>query len=154
MNIMLYYANTLVKFISAGKYNMEENGFDGFLIRAEFLKSRTNKAGQSCNMVYNQATGFDPVLTLSQYADDLGLVEGRNPYRYFKGYEDAKFDFRKFRKDFNANEDVRTALIGSVTPHLEKMLSYVNEEEKNDKEMYLDTLNSFFKSQDEEFTNE
>jgi len=150
----MYYANTLVKFVSAGKFNTEDNGFDGFLIRAEFLKSRTNKAGQSCHMIYNQATGFDPILTLAQYADDLGLIEGRNPYRYFKGFEDAKFDFRKFRKDFNDKEPVREALLKSVEPYLDEMLSYVNQEEKDDKEQYMETMKAFFTSQNNEFDNE
>lgn len=146
----IYYANTFVKFVSAGKFNTEDNGFDGFMVRAELLKSRSNKAGQSCNMIYNQATGFDPILTLYQYAEDEGLVDGRNPYRYFKGYEDAKFDSRKFRKDFNDNAKVREALMQTVVPRLESMLSYVNENEKGEKESAMDAISSFLKSQDME----
>lgn len=150
-NAPMYYANTFVKFVSAGKFNKDDNGFDGFLVRAEFIKSRTNKAGKDCCMVYNQATGFDPILTLMQMADDCGLIEGRNPYRYFKGHEHAKFDTRKFRKDFNAKEEVRTALLECVNPELEKMLSFIDQEDKDDKAMYSNVLEAFFNSQDNEF---
>lgn len=151
-NAPVYYADTFVKFISAGKFNSEDNGFDGFMVKVDFIKSRSNKAGGAgCNMIYNQATGFDPILTLMQYAEDMGMVDGRNPYRYFKGFEDAKFDSRKFRKYFNENEAVRNALMSSTIPKLESMLSFVGEDERSDKEKYLETMMNFFKSQDEEF---
>ncbi|NNV04805.1 DNA recombination/repair protein RecA, partial [Brevibacillus sp. MCWH] len=53
-NAPIYYAHNLIKFVSAGKYKAEDDGFDGFKVRAELLKSRTNKAGQFCHLVYNQ----------------------------------------------------------------------------------------------------
>ena len=74
----IYYANTLIKFISSTKYKQEDDGFDGFMVKAELIKSRSNKAGQSCNLIYNQLTGFDPIMTLYQYAADNDLIDANN----------------------------------------------------------------------------
>lgn len=123
----IYYANTLIKFISSTKYKKEDDGFDGFMVRAELIKSRSNKAGQSCNLVYNQVTGFDPILTLYQYALDNDLIDGRNPYKYFKTNKDVKFDSRNFREAFDNNEEIKQLLLDNTVPRLQKLLSFVDD---------------------------
>ena len=139
---MLYYAHTLIKFVSKDKYKEETDGFDGFLVRAELLKCRTNNAGKTCDMVYNQRSGFDPVLTLFKFIDDGGLVEGRNPYRYFKDFSDIKFviylipqlikfDSRKFTKEFKTNPELRKAMITISKPILQSMLARPNSDFDN-----------------------
>jgi len=150
-NAPIYYANNLLKFVSSTKFNEEDNGFDGFLIRAEFLKSRSNKAGKSINMVYNQLTGFDPILTLYQFAEDNDLVDGRNPYRYFKHNKDVKFDSRKFRKAFLENDAVRIAITEATKPILEDMLSFVKEDDKK-ADNYSETLFNLFNSYENDNT--
>jgi len=123
----IYYANTLIKFVSSTKFSVDDDGFDGFMVRLELIKSRSNKAGQSCNLVYNQLTGFDPIMTLLQFATDNSLIDGRNPYKYFKSNKDVKFDSRKFREEFETNDELKKILMDSVSPKLEEMLSYVND---------------------------
>lgn len=127
-NAPIYYAHNLFKFIAIGsdKYTLEDDGFDGVTVRCELLKSRTNKAGQFCNLVFNQITGFDPIMTQLKFAIDNELVEGRNPYRYITGYKDIKFDTRKFRKEFLENEQLRFALYDKTVPILTKQLSRVD----------------------------
>ena len=147
-NAPIYYANTLIKFISAGKKTMADDGYDGFMVRAELLKSRTNKAGQSCHLIYNQLTGFDPILTLYQFAEDNDLLDGRNPYKYFKGYKDIKFDSRKFHKMFVEDENIRNTLMKVTEPCLIELLSKVDDEERQMSKTEI--LDSFLKSQDEE----
>ena len=124
---MIYYANNLIKFVSRDKFKEADDGFDGFMIRAEFLKSRSNKAGQSCNLIYNQRTGFDPIMSLYQFADDNGRIDGRNPYKYFKGFKDVKFDSRKFKEAFLDNPEIQSALVDVTKPDLEKLLSFSDE---------------------------
>lgn len=119
----IYYANTLIKFVSSTKYKAEDDGFDGFLVRAELLKSRSNKAGQFCNLVYNQVNGFDPVLSVYQFATDNNLVDGRNPYKYFKSNKDIKFDSRKLREEMDKNPDLQNEMIETTRPLFEKLLS-------------------------------
>lgn len=121
-NAPMYYAHNLFKFVSAEKYKYEEDGFDGFKVRIEFLKSRTNKGGQSCHLVYNQDTGYDSMMSLYDFANDNGLVEGRNPKRYFKGFPDVKFDARKFREEIEENPEIAKTLLDVTTKKLSKFL--------------------------------
>lgn len=128
-NAALYYANNLFKFVSSTKYKKDDDGFDGFMVRVEMLKSRSNKAGQFTNLVYNQETGFDPVLSMLQFADDNGLLDGRNPYKFFKSNKDVKFDTRKFHEAFSSKEEVREALCEATNPLLEQLLYDIREDE-------------------------
>jgi hypothetical protein len=151
-NSAIYYANNLIKFVAVGsnKYNTEDDGFDGFLIRAELLKSRTNKSGQYCNLVYNQVTGFDSILTQYQFALDNELIDGRNPYKYIIGNKDIKFDSRNFRKEFLTNEKLRYALFNNTIPLLEKQLSRVENDSDNNVSDYDLTIR-LLKSQELDF---
>ena len=127
----IYYADTLVKFVSSTKFKDEDDGFDGFMVRAELIKSRSNKANKSCNLIYNQENGFDPIMTLYQFALDNDLIDGRNPYRYFKSNKDVKFDSRKFRKEFYTNEELQLTVKDATQPLLTSLLSAKRDDDEN-----------------------
>lgn len=129
----LYYANTLMAFISRSKLKKEDDGFDGFMLDVEFWKSRSNKANQKTQLVFDLVCGFDPVLSLLAYADDQGLLDGRNPYKYFKGYPDKKFDARKFKEIFVDDEELRSVVREAVMPYLYTELSEVSTEARENK---------------------
>ena len=136
----VYYANNIFKFVSIGasKANEEENGYDGFTVRCELAKSRTNKAGQETKLVYNQAKGFDPALTLLEFARDNGLVGGaRKNARYFLGHEDVKFNEKTFSTEFINRPELRFAIHDVCIPLLKNQLSRVdsNEVEQMNKTM-------------------
>lgn len=128
-NAPIYYAHNLFKFVTAGKYVSDKDGFDGFKVRCELLKSRTNKAGQFCHLAYNQAKGFDPAYTMYEFAKDNELIAGRNPYQYFAGHDEAKFSSKKFSQVFLEEEKVRYALFDSTLPVLRSQLSRVDPSE-------------------------
>lgn len=92
----LYLAQNLLKFVQCGKYTEEKDGFNGFMVRCEFIKSKTNESGTSCNLIYDMKTGFDRYKTLLEHIKANGLLEGRNPYCYFRSNPNKKFDSRKF----------------------------------------------------------
>lgn len=144
----MYYAHTWVQFISKDKKTMEDDGFDGFAVMCWFLKSRTNKAGQSCKLIYNQLTGFDPIMTLYEFAKDNELVDGRNPYQFFKGFKDIKFNSKKFREEFLENEKLREALMETVREPLHDMLSSVSDHERD--LSHGEVLERFFDAQEKE----
>ena len=128
----IYYANNIFKFVSIGgtKAVKEEDGYDGFSIRCELVKSRTNKAGQTCTLVYNQEKGFDPALTLLAFAKEHGLVGGsRKNARYFIGHEDVKFNEKEFVNEFITREEVRFAAHDATIPLLSNQLSKVDGDE-------------------------
>jgi hypothetical protein len=121
----LYYAHNIFKIVQDKKYSMDKDGMDGFRARVELLKSRSNKAGKSCHLIYDQMTGFDPYLSLYDYLKEEELVEGRNPYRYFKGFDDLKFDDRQFREAVGASPELYQALYSISSAALQNILSDV-----------------------------
>lgn len=130
-NASIYYANNIFKFVSVGggKKTVEDDGFDGFTIRCELIKSRTNKAGQSCTLIYNQSRGFDPILSLFEFAKEHGLMAGsRKNARYFVGHEDIKFNEKDFVNEFIERQEVRYALHDVTLPILNSQLSVVDTE--------------------------
>lgn len=94
-------------------------------------------------------TGFDTILTQMQFAQDNGLVDGRNPYRYLKDFKDIKFDSRKFKKEFLENEQLRFAMMQSTVPILEKQLSRSENDESKSVD-YVELIKRLEKSQDQE----
>lgn len=124
-NAPIYYAHNLFEFVAKDKYKRAEHGFDGFDVYCNFLKSRTNKAGQYCILVYNQLTGFDPIMTLYRLLVENSLLDGKNPYKYIIGFKDVKFDSRKFVKQFEEDEKLRKAVFDTTLPILEKQLSRI-----------------------------
>lgn len=128
-NSPIYYANNIFKFVSGSKFKREDDGFDGFAVKVELIKSRTNKAGQVATLIYDQENGFDQVRSLYQFAEEIKVVEGRNPKRFFTGHEEARFDSRKLRDMVLADEKLRYALYDTTIPRLEAMLSRGREDE-------------------------
>ena len=55
----VYLAHILLKSVAVGsaKYTKEEHGFDGFGIRLEIIKSRSNQAGQTVDIIYDKDEG-------------------------------------------------------------------------------------------------
>ena len=96
-NAPLYLAQSVLKFVSCGKFSKDKDGYDGFAIRVEIIKSKTNKAGTSCVLIYDAEYGFDKYRTIYEFAKENGLIEGRNPYLYLKGFPDMKFASKDFR---------------------------------------------------------
>lgn len=145
----VYYAHLLLKFIAIGsnKYTMEKDGFDGNDIEVFFLKSRTNKAGQSCTMVYNQVTGFDKHLTLLKFANMNDLIEGKNPYLRFKGSE-TKFSRANFGTLFESDENFRKEVMTALGPSLNNLLSRPGDRKDSKANNLVDILNFLEKTQE------
>ena len=95
-NAPIYLAQTVFKFVTCGKYTDEKDGFNGFQLRVEFLKSKTNRAGSSCTIVYDMNNGFDYYRTILEFCKEKELVEGRNPYCYFRSNPNLKFNTKNF----------------------------------------------------------
>ena len=130
-NAPLYLAQSVLKFTSCAKYTAEKDGYDGFAIRIDIIKSKTNRAGTSCVLIYDADYGFDKYRTLFEFLKENALIEGRNPYLYIKGCPDMKFSSKDFRDACITNRDLyKTAVIAalpilySYLGNLEDMDSY------------------------------
>lgn len=121
----VYYANTIIKNVAIGtsKANIEEDGYAGFTVKSEIIKSRTNISGVSVPLVYDQNRGFSNERSLLYYAkEELGILNGgRRNSRYIGDNKDVRFDELNFVEEFKRPE-VKQVLMDAVQPHLEAML--------------------------------
>ena len=136
-NAPIYFANTLIKHVAVGssKCTVEEDGYSGFRINAEIIKSRTNISGAKVPMIYDQDHGFSKERTLLEYARDLGLINGsRIAARYLGDDDSVKFNEKDIVNEYQNREEVRAMFDKWVYPHLENMLSRVGKDEEKEME--------------------
>ena len=135
MNILgkapTYLAHILVKFVAIGseKYTKDENGFDGFGVRLEIIKSRVNQAGQCVNLVYDKIRGIDSLRSTIFFAKSLGLTGGNKNKFYFLSDPDKYFTLTNINEDFRENRELFKIMYKNVIPVLETVLSQVDTEE-------------------------
>ena len=117
----IYYSQNLLRVIYRGKYVKDKHGFDGFLVEALNIKSKTNKSGTSVHLVFHAQRGFEPILTLLKMADDLDLIKGRNPYSYLSINPDHKFNTKDI-DEILKDETLAKMLVESCQPYLMAMV--------------------------------
>ena len=127
----LFLAHILCRFTAIGseKYDEENEGFSGFKVRVDIIKSRVSAAGKFCNLIYNKNSGVDMVRSTVDYAKDLGLVSGNKNGYYFITNKDEKFTLMNMPADFRANPKLYKIMKDNVIPVLEENLSGINPEE-------------------------
>lgn len=126
-----FLAHILLKYIAIGsdKYNVEDDGFDGFGLRIDVIKSRTNQAGQSLQLIYDKVRGVDNLRSCVEFARGFGLVAGNKNGYYFSDYKDKKFTKRDMHKDFKENKELFKIMYDAIVPILKERLSSVVPEE-------------------------
>lgn len=152
----IYYSQNLLRFIYKGKYVFEKDGFDGFLVEVQFIKSKTNRGGSSVQLVYDYNTGFDPWLTMLHYANMACVIKGRNPYSYFESAPDIKFNSKQFRDIIGGKPELRDALLRDCAPSLYRLLStnqFDPEKEFSPQEI-INRFNEAYQENDVDFDTE
>ena len=117
----IYYSQNLLRMIYRGKYTEEKNGFGGFKVEAVNIKSKTNKSGTSVSLIFHEKYGFEPTITMMNFAEENGLICGRNPYCFFKEAPDVKFSTKDV-EGYIHNEQIQKLLIGACKDILNGMV--------------------------------
>ena len=137
---LVYLSNNLIRCTTSTKLDEDSTyGIKGFMVKGEFIKSRANEAGRQFEMVFEQSTGFDNVLTNLANFKDLGLLKGSPRAYYLEGCPDIKFTLKTFKTKYEENEELRDEVQRLVEenyikfiPHYEKFIkNKLKEEEKN-----------------------
>ena len=126
-----FLAHILLKFVAVGseKYDEEDQGFSGFKVRIEVIKSRVSAALKSLNLIYNKNTGVDMVRSTVDFCKDMGLVSGNKNGYYFITDKDQKFTLVNMPEDFRNNPKLYKIMKDNVLPLLEPNLSGIRPEE-------------------------
>lgn len=123
----IYLANTLLKLQASSKLDPDKDfGIKGFKTFGELLKSRSNAAGIKFEMVFDQANGYDNILTTFNMLKGLGYLKGNGRAYYFDVLPDVKFTQKNFREQYLANADLQEAVDELARVEMEKFLSTVN----------------------------
>lgn len=126
-----FLAHILLKFVAVGgeKYTEEEDGFGGFGIRCEIIKSRTNQAGIAIPLVYDKVRGISSVRSSVNYAKEMGLLGGNRNGYYFINHKENKFTLVNMEKDFRDHRELYKIMYDTIIPVLEEHLSAMTPEE-------------------------
>lgn len=111
-NTPLYLANNIFR-LDDGNKLAEGKDLDiaGNITRVEMVKSRTNRAGASTNLIFNQDIGFDPDLSLYAMLKEAGRIGGAGAYLYIGDHSDKKFAQKNFKSKLYEDQEFRNYFI-------------------------------------------
>jgi hypothetical protein len=107
-NTPFYLANNIFRLDDGSKlYEGKDLDIAGCITRVELIKSRTNRAGVSTNLVFNQDIGFDPDLSLYLMLKENGRINGAGAYLYIGDHSDKKFAQKNFKSKLYEDSEFR-----------------------------------------------
>ena len=103
---LTYIQNDMCRLDIKSKRKPEEGlGISGSIVSLDVIKSRTNTSSRAkCNLVFDQATGYDNDLSLFMMLKDRKLLEGSGAFLKLPGY-DKKFSQKKFKEELYADPE-------------------------------------------------
>lgn len=114
----IYLSQSLIRLIYRGKCITEKHGFNGYVTAVQTLKSKTNRSDLTVELVFEHGKGFNTPLSMLRFADSLGLVGGRNPYRYFTANPDKKFSTKNFCDSIDKDPEIYQTLLKITEPYI------------------------------------
>lgn len=126
-----FYAHILLKFIAEGsnKYSDEDDGFGGFGVAVDILKSRTNQNGRPIHFIYDKVHGLDSIRSTLRFAKDYGILEGNKNKSYLNGDKEHAFSMVDVHKEFRERPELMRLMYQAVVPVLETNLSAIDPED-------------------------
>ena len=118
-----YYSTTYFRINSkrSDAYTIEDNGFTGFKCIIQLAKTKSNVVGTSFPVAFT-GDGFDPYYSIYEFANSIGLIKGRNPYLYFEGLEELKFNRKDFVPRMKFEEGFGPRVMAVMRPYFDMLL--------------------------------
>ena len=115
-----YYSTTYFRINSkrSDAYTMEDNGFKCII---QLAKTKSNVVGTSFPVAFT-GDGFDPYYSIYEFANSIGLIKGRNPYLYFEGLEELKFNRKDFVPRMKFEEGFGPRVMAVMRPYFDMLL--------------------------------
>ena len=114
-NTIVYLTNLLLRFDDNSKFKEDEAfGIPGNLVDITLVKSRNNRAGKSCTLVFDQNKGFDPELSLFVMLKNEKRINGAGAYLYIGEHSEYKFSQKAFKQKLREIPELRQIFIQEV----------------------------------------
>lgn len=122
-NTIIYLTNLLIRFDDNSKLKEDEVfGIAGNLVDITLVKSRNNRAGKSCTLVFDQNKGFDQELSLFIMLKNAKRINGAGAYLYIDDKSDYKFSQKTFKSKLREVPELRQIFIEAAIDMLKKDL--------------------------------
>ena len=121
-NAAIYLANNIIRFDDTKLKSTEGFCIEGSLVTLSLVKSRTNKAGRTVNLIFCQDTGFDADLSLYTLLKDAGIIKGAGAFYHIEGC-DTKFTQKTFKDKLKTDPEIRDAFINAAINYLTKSIT-------------------------------
>ena len=114
-NTVIYLTNLLLRFDDNSKFKKDEAfGISGNLVDITLVKSRNNRAGKICTLVFDQDRGFDPELSLFIMLKEAKRIGGAGSYLYLPKLPEVKFSQKAFKQKLAEVPELRQAFVEEV----------------------------------------
>jgi len=108
--VALYLTDSLIKLVARRKLSPEkEFGVKGYIVEAILVKSRSNTAGVSCNLVFDQRFGINNTLSNYLLMKDMKVVKGAGRSFYLETLPNKKFAQKDLLKLYKTDEEFKIA---------------------------------------------
>ena len=134
-NVPLYLANNIFKIEAGTKLKKDElYCMDGFTTIITMIKSRSNKAGQTCELIFNQVKGIDNLLSNLHYLKSNKILKGAGTGLYLEECPDVKFRLGKFKEKYKESKDLRLAFKKIIRDEYRTFINKVADSPSSSKE--------------------
>lgn len=136
-NTVVYLSNLMIRFDDGQKLKESEAfGISGCMVDLQLIKSRNNRAGQTCTLVFDQNRGFDPELSLFVMMKNEKRINGAGSYLYIGDRNDIKFSQKNLKNLLETNDEFRHIFIEEAVNLLKDMLDRYDTEDNGYKNNY------------------
>ena len=123
-NAVIYLANNIIRVDDVSKIKSAEGlGIDGSMVEFTLVKSRSNKAGQSCTLVFDQENGFDEDLSLFVLLKQANKINGAGAYFYIGDRSDYKFSQKNLKIKLAESAEFREIFVNAALEVLKAKLA-------------------------------
>lgn len=117
-------------------------GIDGAIVTVSIVKSRTNKAGKDCFLLFDQDKGYDPDLSLFLLLKENNMLDGGGAYLRLPD-SDIKFTQKGFKEKLYSNPEVYNKFISVCLDVLKRDLIARHESQKKEEQEKFNVVSPY-----------